>query len=159
MRSVFVILAVCIVALSGCSSSDSNTNPTTQTYYLSAKIDGTTFESTSGVAVGVFTHGSLTVTGSAMVNGSQRQISLVFGGAAAGKTYNMADEGESGATLMMSATLGDSYFAGNGVGTGSITITSMSGGEAAGTFAFVCSNGTTTKSVTDGKFKVKYTTI
>ncbi|MBS1561780.1 MAG: hypothetical protein JSS89_09260 [Bacteroidetes bacterium] len=159
MRSVFVILALCIVALSGCSSSDSNTNPSTPTYYLTAKIDGTAFESTSGVAVGVFTRGSLTVSGSAMVNGTQRQISLVFGGAAAGKTYNMADDGESGATLMMSATIGDSYFAGNGVGTGSITITSMSGGEAAGTFSFVCSNGTSTKSVTDGKFRVKYTTI
>lgn len=155
MKTLILLVACCFVVLTGCSSSDNSTN-TTSTYSMKAKIDGAAFDATALVS-GVYTHNSLTVIGKAS---DGRQISLVFSGPAAGKTYTMTDAGESGATLMMSATVTDSYFAGNGVGTGSITITAFSSTEASGTFTFSCINGSMgTKSVTEGTFKVKLTTV
>jgi hypothetical protein len=155
MKTLILLALACTLVFAGCSSSDNNTNPTT-TYSMTAKIDGASFTS-SALISGVYTHNSLTVIGKST---DGRQISLVFSNPGAGKTYNMADAGESGATLMMSASVMDSFFAGNGVGTGSITITAFSSTEAKGTFTFTCMSGAmTTKSVTEGTFVVKLTTV
>lgn len=159
-RVSIVLFALGILILSGCSSSDSTTNPTAATYHVTAKIDGADFSTSGGTAVGFMTSGTLTVTGNITTGGSTRQISFVLDDAASGKSYNMAtNTDESGVVLMMGTTPSDSYLAGQGFGSGTITITSMSGSEVSGTFSFVASNGVSTKTVTGGSFKVKYSVI
>jgi len=161
MTRVFsVLFALGTLILSGCSSSDSTTNPPGATYYVTAKIDGADFSTSGGTAVGFMTSGTLTVTGNITTAGTTRQISFVLDDAAAGKSYNMAtNTDDSGVVLMMGTLPTDSYLAGQGFGSGTIAITSMSGSEVSGTFSFVASNGVSTKTVTGGSFKVKYTTI
>ena len=155
-----------LVALGACSKNNTPT-PTTADSSISWTVDGKDYAGTAGQTI---TDGTLLLTGglSGPSLGDTYGISLNV--PAAVGTYNLA---QSNGTVIYMANyqtylnkVASAYTASNvtGVGSGTVTITSLTASEVVGTFSFTGSTNflpigntspASTKTITNGKFNVK----
>lgn len=148
MKLLTSFLIVCVLALAGCSKdnpSDPGTNPTTNNS-MKATINGTAWSSSSVVAIRQT--GMLQIGGSTNDQTSGSQITVGLLNPAVG-TYDMSTA-SNGLINVIRYNNGSaqSEFASSGT----VTVTTSSDTEIAGTFS--CTAGQFT--VTNGEFKVKF---
>ena len=120
---------------------------------VTARVDGNTF--TAATVVGSFSNGILAISG---VQGSPAQ-SITFGLAAtAPGTFTVSETSPVNAVF---AVGNSTWLAAGGVGSGTVTVTTLSSSRAVGTFNFVLapntpSGATGTRTITQGAFDVRY---
>lgn len=121
---------------------------------MSANVDGTSWNASLAVQA-TSTSGVLSVGGT----GTGGQINLTIGTYTGPKTYAIGAAGGPGNSAMYTLTTSPftSYSATMVLGSGTITVTSDSGGYVEGTFSFngLVSAGGTPKVITNGSFKAK----
>jgi hypothetical protein len=149
-----VLISLVTAAVMGCGSGDS-TDPDDELApgTIVARIDGVDCITTTAIAINV--NGRLVATGS-----GTDSHTLGFGVTAqAAGTYTTGGNGQASGLLSDSNnTVCESTGPG---GSGTITITSFSGNEVAGTFSFnaartVGSSSPATRVVTNGRFRVRF---
>ena len=152
MKSIAFAL-LCSFVLFGCKKSGT---AITGGGNMAAKVDGSSWTATLAVQATI-TSGVLSVGGT----GSAGQINITIGSYTGPKTYAIGAAG--GPSSMTSYTLTSSPFTSYSatfvLGSGTVTITSDSGGYVEGTFSFDGKNNSgptiLSKTITDGSFKAK----
>ena len=153
MRLLTTALTLLVLTAAGCKSSDATGPSSTKPLpngSMSAKFDGADWAATLSVRAS----NSGTIVG---VAGTDLNQTLAFALAAtAPGTYNIGPLSPANAEL--TTTGGVVYTAAGNVGSGTITITSLTATAVAGTFTFnmVKSGGGATRSVTNGVFNIKF---
>jgi hypothetical protein len=145
MKALFAMAAVCLVVLSSCKKSSSDTQPATT---FAFKVDGTA-KSTSNV-VGIYDKATQTV----MITGSLGLTEGVTIGIPNVKvgTFDVFNDGIT-ATYSNGVDITNTYVAVSGT----VTVTSFTSNTVSGTFSFVGTNqSNATKNITEGKFTTKY---
>lgn len=145
-----------LAAFAGCSkSNDSNNNANTN--FMTAKVDGASYVANL-VTQATITSGSPRVCSFAGT-GTNGQINIALGNYAGPGTYTIgSSDPANSAIYTLTASPFTAYTANFILGSGTVTITSDTGGMVQGTFSFSAQNnsgGTTvTKNITEGSFKI-----
>jgi Zn-dependent alcohol dehydrogenase len=162
VRFLVFVLTVCSIGVLGCSKSDNSTTPSTTapTYGMSAKLDGSGFESQTGAAIATLQkNGLLTIQGAVTV-GAMKQIALSITNPKTATTYTIGTTTDASATVSLGLSTDLIYYAALSAGSGTITITRLSDTEIEGTFALSAVNlKGETLAVTEGKFAMKLTKL
>jgi len=145
---------VCAFLLFSCNKSDSPA--ITGGGSMNATVDGSSWNASLAVQA-TSTSGVLSIGGT----GTAGQINLTIGSYTGPKTYTIGAAGgpSNSAMYTLTASPFTSYSATMVLGSGTVTVTSDSGGYVEGTFSFDGKNNSgpsvTTKVVTNGSFKAK----
>ena len=162
--SVRAAALACVVLLGACSKKNDDPTPTTTNTGVSWTADNTNYTST---VTNVSVQGTdMYVTGVSGATGSVNNAISLLVPAATG-TYNIVGAPANANYAMSyntnSSTTSSITYAASSLlskGSGTVTVTTYSATEVAGTFTFTGDNvtgssGTTTKAVTNGKFSIK----
>ncbi|WP_338791230.1 DUF6252 family protein [Bernardetia sp. MNP-M8] len=154
---LFILLLVCSIAFVGCKDDDEDENPNEGTELaggsMSAKVDGQAFEATLAVQATI-SGGVFTFAGTANSSSSVRQINIVIADYQGTGTYTFNSPAST--AVWSEGTTADKIFTANFIlGSGQVNITEVADGRAKGTFEFTGSNGSETRTITEGKFNVK----
>ena len=149
IKTLFGILFLTLVMIS-CSKNDDGGGGSGDGS-MTAKVDGASF--TADLAVQATLSGGVLAFGG---TGSNGQITIAIPGYSSPGTFNI---GTTAATATYATTSGTitGYTASMVIGSGSITISELSGGYVKGSFSFTAfsSGGATSKTITDGQFNIK----
>lgn len=154
MKTLTIALLSSLIFL-GCKKS--GTSAITGGGNMSAKVDGSSWDATLAVQASN-SSGVLSVGGT----GTGGQINLTLGGYTGAKTYTIGAAGgpSNQASYTLTSSPFTSYSATFVLGSGTVTITSDSGGYVEGTFSFDGKNNSgptvLTKTITNGTFRAKY---
>ncbi len=154
---LFILLLVLSVAFVGCKKDDEDTDPDGGKELaggsMSAKVDGQAFEAT--LAVQATVSGTVfAFAGTANSSSSVRQINIAIADYKGAGTYSFSTPAST--AVWAEGTTADKIFTANFIiGSGQVIITEVANGRAKGTFEFTGSNGSQTKTITEGKFNVK----
>lgn len=153
-KLLFMLLAILVIGAAGCNKNEDNTNSTGGT--MSLTVDGTNWTASLAVQA-VNTNGVINVTGS---DSNAHQASLVVYGATSTGTYAVGpSSGNPGNMLRWTAGTeqDQTYQANNVIGSGTVTITELSGTKVAGTFEFVGYNiNQASQTITNGAFSANF---
>lgn len=157
------LAAVTLLAALAACGGDGPTSPPETDGAVTATVDGQAWSSTSSIALNTG-EGFVSVGGNAGTTGNATNLTIAFPAAvgthvipdATGMNMNFIiyQPNQLWQALAMGTTLG-------GVGTGSVTVTTLNAERVIGTFSFVApaaasSEATGTKTVTNGSFNVKF---
>lgn len=153
MKSIKTLLAILAFSfvLSACSKDDDD-GPASGDGTLTAKIDGTAFNSTLAV-LAVTSSGTLSIGGT----GSDGQINIMIPSFSGPATFNIGT-GAALAQYTLTTSPFTSWSASMIAGSGSVVVTEYAaGGRVKGTFSFtgVTSGAASSKTITEGKFDIK----
>lgn len=157
MKTVFISFLVTSLIFS-CKKSSTNNNNNTGNGTMTAKVDGTSFNANLAVVA--------TITGTSPVvcafagTGSDGQINVTIGSYTGPGNYAInASSISNMANYTLTASPFTSYVASAILGSGTISITSDTGGYLEGTFSFSGKNNSggtiISKEITEGSFKIK----
>lgn len=137
---------------------DSNNNSATGNGTMTAKVDGASF--TAGLAVTATITATTPKVCAFAGTGSDGQININLGNYTGPGTYSIGSSSPTNAAIYtLTASPFTAYSANMVLGSGTVTITSDTGGYLEGTFSFSASNNSggtmVTKNVTDGSFRIK----
>jgi len=159
-KTIYISFLCLAVILASCSSSDDNNNDgddggTDGAEYLTAKVDGASFEAAQSPAVIVGAtsgNGLMTFQGGTNEGNTIRGSVFNYNGAGTYTTGDNITNVNSLSYITLPNNIWNSTF---DIGSGTITITSDDGTTIEGTFSFEGYNaeGQTTKTITEGNFK------
>ncbi|MFN0180062.1 MAG: DUF6252 family protein [Gemmatimonadales bacterium] len=144
-----------VIGALGCGSTTQPSGPTNGT--LTATVDGSGWAAQTIVAA--YRGGVLSIAGT---DGQQRSLGFALGPTTAPGTFPVGvTQSANGSYQVVSGSTSQAWMAAVTLGSGSITVTSISATRAVGIFQFsmapVPGNGATgTKSITQGTFDVTY---
>jgi hypothetical protein len=149
-----IFVTVALLALTACGGSDAPSNPSPNTLsngFLSASINGASFNATSARVV-TDGRGLVSIGGG---NASGQTIGFAWVNTGTG-TYNIG-----GATIATHTFQGNTWSASSAQGSGSITLTTSTANRVGGTFSFVLqadgpSGATGTRNITQGRFDLTF---
>lgn len=154
VRTVALLALVC--GPTACGAGGTQPSPPSEMHAL---IDGVAWESSARASARRFPGDSLTITGGSLGgSGSADGVTIGIGVVAVGPgTYSIGPTAAVSVTLLTAA---DSWQAGEGVGSGSITFTTLTASQAIGTFQFTVPPFSTgavgTRVVTQGRFDLTF---
>ncbi|MBL7997434.1 MAG: hypothetical protein JNL32_02235 [Candidatus Kapabacteria bacterium] len=158
MKTIFTLVACSLLlVIAGCKSETNTVTGTTFTPEMSATVDGTSW---TAIAPQVISQGGITVMSGVNVEG--RVISISLNGISATGTYPLGGLlNQRVGTLTLGTTPADIYTTPiltlADSTSGSLVVTTYSGGQMQGTFSFRATNTAgASKSVASGKFNLKY---
>lgn len=153
---ILALLLSSFVVLSSCNKDDDDGTPAGSNGTMTLKVNGTSWNASLSVQA-VNTNGVLNVTGS---DSNAQQGSVILNGISGPGTYAVGPNGSNpGNMLRWTEGLGqtDSYMANNVIGTGSVTVNTLTATEVSGTFYFEGFNtAQTSKTITEGAFNAKF---
>ncbi|RYG16785.1 MAG: hypothetical protein EOO07_12505 [Chitinophagaceae bacterium] len=152
MKSVKTLLAILAFSfvVTSCSKNDDD-DAAAGDGTLTAKVDGTNFNSTLAVQASQAS-GTLSIGGT----GSDGQITIMIPAFTGPATYTVAS-GAAIATYSLTTAPFTGWSASGIAGSGTVTVTENSGGRVKGTFSFtaVSSGAASSKTITEGKFNIE----
>ena len=153
LTRLFTTLMLSAVLFS-CKKDDNNNNAALGNGTMTAKVDGASFNASLAVQA-TKTSGILSFAGT----GSDGQINVAIPSYTGPATYTIGAPSAVTATYALTSSPFTAYTASLVLGSGSIVITSETGGYVEGTFSFTASNAsggaTVSKTITDGAFRIK----
>ena len=163
IKSLFLLtLAFGVITLNSCKK-DKDTTPSAT---ISASVNGTATDFSTGALAGKASVNGITLTTIQGTAANKTGISIaLYGTVTAGKTYSNNASNDDDKPILIFETNDDQYFNDDASTTNvvSVTITSVSSTEIAGTFKgdlvtiAAGNDAPKTKSITNGKFNVKIT--
>jgi Family of unknown function (DUF6252) len=159
MWRLFAAVSLLALATAACSSKSNPAAPTNTTLphgSMSATIDGTQWVATTGLSV-TYNQGILAAAG---VDNSLNTLAFAVFASAPG-TYPIGATSPTNALFTMNSNGSKSWQAASTLGSGSVTVTTLTATGATGTFSFTLvanggSGASGNKVVTNGKFNLKF---
>lgn len=156
LKTVLFSMLLSTFLFSCSKDDDNNNNNNTGNGTMTAKVDGANFNANLAVQA-LITSGVCSFAGT----GGDGQINVAIPSYTGPGTYAIGGTSFATATYALTASPFTAYSASAVIGSGTITITSDTGGYLEGTFSFSAVNNTggtlVTKNITDGSFRIKLT--